>query len=104
MSQHFNKYNIIFDASALGQYLGGVDERNIPGNTEGFINNESLIKFNCYTFHWKKRNEVYCPFIEINGESIPIFILHIHCKRLYNFISSNPIENNYIKIYKDIEQ
>lgn len=98
LSQNFNKYNIIFDAAALGQYLGGVDERNIPGNTEGFINETSSIKFNIYKFYWKKINDLYCPFIEINGESIPIFNLHIHCKRLYNFVSSNPIENNYIKI------
>jgi hypothetical protein len=37
LSQHFN----IFDASTLGQYLG-VDERNIPGNTEGLIMNVLL--------------------------------------------------------------
>jgi hypothetical protein len=98
LSQHFNKYNIIFDAAALGQYLGGVDERNIPGNTEGFINETSLIKFNIYNFYWKKINNLYYPFIEINGESIRIFNLHIHCKKLYTFVSSNPIENDYIKI------
>ena len=98
LSHHFDKYNIIFDAAALGQYLGGVDERNIPGNSEGFVNETSLIKFNIYKFYWKKINDLYCPFIEINGKSIRIFNLHIHCKKLNNFISSNPIENNYIKI------
>jgi len=98
LSRHFNKYNIIFDAAALGQYLGGVDERNIPGNSEGFINETSLIKFNIYTFYWKKINDLYCPFVDINGKSIRIFNLHIHCKKLNKFISSNPIENDYIKI------
>ena len=33
VSKNFEKFNYIFDAAAIGQYLGGVDPRNISGNT-----------------------------------------------------------------------
>ena len=97
LTAHFYKYNLIFDAAAIGQYLGGVDERNIPGDTRGFVNETCLIKFDNYNFYWKKINELYYPFIEVNGNLIQIFNLHIHSKKLHNFLSNNPIEDKNIK-------
>ena len=35
--------NMIFDAAAMGQFIGGVDPRNIPGNTCGFVNETCVI-------------------------------------------------------------
>jgi hypothetical protein len=98
LSKNFNKYNIIFDAAAIGQYLGGVDQRNCSGDTRGFINETCLIKYNKYEFYWEKINNLYYPFIRINDKSFKIFNLHIHCKQLQNFLSSNPIECKYIKM------
>ena len=100
-NENFSKYNIIFDAAAIGQYLGGVDPRNISGDTMGFINETCLIKYNKYRFYWiknKSDNNLYAPYIEINNKYIPIFNLHIHCKRLKDFISNNPNKNKYIDI------
>jgi hypothetical protein len=95
---HFNK---IFDAAALGQYLGGIDSRNVDAgvNTVGFINKECVIKFNRWRFVWKpvEEGEVLAegtetgvfkrPFLVFeNGEEIPIFNMHVHSKNLVQFI------------------
>jgi hypothetical protein len=99
VTKNFNKYNIIFDAAAIGQYLSGVDKRNISGDTRGFINETCVIKYNSNNFFWL-RDELtllYSPYININNKNIPIFNLHIHTKNLKDFMSLYPNENKYIK-------
>ncbi len=98
-TNNFDKFNSIFDAAAIGQYLGGIDPRNSPGNTVGFVNGECIVKYPVYKFYWKKdlKNNLYLPYILIDDTLILINNLHIHSKNLYNFISSKPIENNIIK-------
>ena len=49
-STNYNKFNGIFDSAAIGQYLGGVDPKNISGNTKGFINKTCVVKYNNYNF------------------------------------------------------
>jgi hypothetical protein len=98
-NKNFNIFNSIFDGAAIGQYLGGVDKRNIEGNTEGFINETCIIKYNNYKFYWiKEINNLYIPHIEINNKIYKINNLHIHSKELYKFMANNPIENKYIQI------
>jgi len=76
----------IFDAAAIGQYLGGVDPRNISGDTTGFINETCIIKYNTYSFRWVSIDNIERPFLMMNGKHIPIFNLHIHSKNLERFI------------------
>jgi len=76
----------IFDAAAIGQYLGGVDPRNISGDSTGFINETCIIKYNTYSFDWIEIDDIKRPFIIIDGNKIPIFNLHIHSKNLIRFI------------------
>ena len=97
--KNYDKYNIIFDAAAIGQYLGGVDERNISGDTRGFINETCLIKYNNYSFYWRKNDNLYYPYIKVNDELIRIFNLHIHSKKLYLFLSNCPIEKKFINYF-----
>ena len=96
----FNKlffdFNMIFDAAAIGQYLGGVDPRNQSGDTRGFVNETCVIKYNKYKFEWIKINDLYVPHIIINNNKYKICNLHIHSKNLVNFIANNPIENYLI--------
>jgi hypothetical protein len=100
-NKNFKIFNNIFDAAAIGQYLGGVDKRNDINDTTGFINETCVIKYNNYKFHWKKINDLWCPYIKIDNDLIKIINLHIHSKSLDNFLSIEPIENQYIsKIYK----
>lgn len=86
VSENYNNFNMIFDAAAIGQFLGGVDPRNIPNDTTGFINETCIIKYNKYNFIWEKHNDINRPFIIINDNKIPIFNLHIHSKNLIKFM------------------
>jgi hypothetical protein len=89
----------IFDAAAIGQYLGGIDKRNHQGgDTRGFVNETCVVKFDNYKFYWVKKNELYVPHIFIDGKYIPIVNLHIHGKELFKFMSDNPIETKLITI------
>ena len=87
LSKNFSNYNTIFDAAAIGQYLGGVDPRNNPNNTIGFINETCLIDYSKYEFIWINENNLNIPHIVINNINIPIVNLHIHSKNLKNFLS-----------------
>jgi len=89
-------YNGIFDAAAIGQYLGGIDPQNQEGDTRGFINETCVVDYSKYTFHWIKNIKgLYIPHIRIEDTDYPIFNLHIHCKRLSDFMSTGPNETKY---------
>lgn len=86
----------IFDGAALGQYLGGIDLRNVNSPnlknlspyvnpTIGFVNETAVFKPNtCKYRHDGKR---WFLIKDTNGINIeyPIHCLHIHSKQLYNF-------------------
>ena len=95
-NKNFNEFNSIFDTAAIGQYLGGVDSRNISGDTRGFVNETCVIKYDVYKFVWIKTNSLYIPHIIINDNFIRINNLHIHSKDLHNFLAINPIEDKLI--------
>lgn len=86
VSLNSETFPFIFDAAAIGQYLGGVDPRNILGDTTGFINETCVIKYNKHDFYYKVIDGIIKPFIVINSIEFPIFNLHIHCKNLQKFI------------------
>jgi hypothetical protein len=95
-NKNFKSFNSIFDGAAIGQYFGGIDKINDINDTIGFINETCIIKFNNYKFYWKKINELWNPYIEINNNLIKINNLHIHSKALENFLSDNPEETKTI--------
>lgn len=87
VTRSFKKFNMIFDAAAMGQYLGGIDPRNNPNNTVGFINETSVIKYDSFQFIWHTPSDnIKKPFIKIDNTFIPIFNLHIHSKKLSVFV------------------
>lgn len=95
-NKNFKSFNSIFDGAAIGQLLGGVDKRNDINANIGFINDTCIVKFNNYKFYWKKINELWNPYLEINNNLIKINNLHIHSKSLEKFLSDNPEENRLI--------
>jgi hypothetical protein len=95
-NKNFKSFNSIFDGAAIGQYFGGIDKINDKNDTIGFINETCIIKFNNYKFYWKKINELWNPYIEINNNLIKINNLHIHSKALEKFLSDNPEETKTI--------
>lgn len=95
-NENYQEFDSIFDAAAIGQYLGGVDPRNIPGDTSGFINETCEIKYDKYKFKWIKKGDNYFPYIQINDKLIQINNLHIHSKNLDKFRMEYPHENKFI--------
>ena len=85
-TENFDKFNCIFDAAAMGQYLGGINPKNVTHNTVGFINETCVIKYNQFKFIWITINGIKRPFLKTGDSIIQIFNLHIHHKDLHNFI------------------
>lgn len=98
----YNKQTeIIFDGAALGQYLGGVDYRNLPEQNDmntvnnpsrGFVNETAIIKASDYEFLKLKTelDDLQVPIRIPILKSVnlhKIFNLHIHSKQLYQFSS-----------------
>lgn len=87
----------VFDACAIGQYLGGIDFRNIPKQhitnrfinpTRGFINETSVFKANTAKYlidYNSNKGKKYK--MQINTKNYDINALHIHSKQLYLFSS-----------------
>jgi hypothetical protein len=83
-SNLYEKVNSIFDAAAIGQYLGGVDPRNIPYDTTGFVNEECIFNPSNYKYKWVNSE----PFMVLeNGGLVKINNLHIHSKNLKKFMN-----------------
>ena len=81
VTEQFPAYDYVFDGAAIGQYLGGVDPRNTPGDTRGFINETCIVKYDGYHVTWSKSK----PYLIVDDRPYPIFNLHIHSKNLAAF-------------------
>ena len=79
----------LFDAAAVGQYIGGVDPRNIAGDTCGFINETAAIRCDQVTLTWRIVDGLSRPFL--NG--YPLINLHIHSKDLQRWSSKKVPES-----------
>ena len=95
--------SIIYDGAAFGQYIGGVDLRNLQNDpnvsefinkTRGFVNETSRVKPNDYTVIKRQLVVDHIKFpinfytIVNNGNTRKISQmanLHVHSKQLYNF-------------------
>lgn len=83
----FQKFQSIFDAAAIGQFLGGVDPRNCA-SSPGFINESSLLNPSFFKYKWEEDSEGRrCPFAFDGSNWVKINNLHIHSKQLHLFKS-----------------
>jgi hypothetical protein len=85
VSENYTNFNYIFDAAAIGQFLGGVDPRNDNSNTIGFVNETCVIKYNMFNVFFEYDNGIIKPYINIENIKYKIFNLHIHSKNLKKF-------------------
>jgi hypothetical protein len=110
--QFKSEYDHIFDGAAIGQYLGGVDPRNLPNFEKSSIKEKQMIIYNnpskefineTSEFKIKKTFKIIFKKVYTEYSTIPInfpFILdtethdikkimnmHVHSKQLYQFSS-----------------
>lgn len=88
VSTNSDMFPFIFDGAAVGQYLGGTDPRNDSFYTIGFVNETCVINYSNYKvwMEYDDNEKRKKPFILIENKTVPIFNLHIHSKKLDNFI------------------
>ncbi|MCR5237964.1 MAG: hypothetical protein K6E34_12265 [Lachnospiraceae bacterium] len=77
----------LFDAAALGQYIGGIDKIHDKRDTRGYINTNCLYNPSRMKIFWKRVPEGYAPFITDNNTDHPVMNLHIHSKELNRYRS-----------------
>jgi hypothetical protein len=88
-ANHQDDFQSVFDAAALGQYLGGTDAR-VRGKRPnfGFVNESCVFNPSLLFFHWltdEKNRKV--PYIEFKGKMCRINNLHMHSKHLSPYCS-----------------
>lgn len=84
---HFDLFNSIFDAAAIGQYLGGISPINGGGNI-GFINESAIFNPSRCTYEWIKDEQGRkVPYAVFKSKKYRINNLHIHSKNLHEFMS-----------------
>lgn len=88
-SNHLEKLGMVFDAAAIGQFLGGIDP--ILGESRpGFMGEASVFLPMFFEFRWvRDKEERLIPYISYNHQTYPIANLHIHSKALHLFLSRN---------------
>jgi len=89
-SKNCDKFNGIFDAAAIGQYIGGVDPANSGGqDTRGFINESAVYQPNKMKLVWARDEEERTILaVQVNDKIVRVNNLHCHCKNLKQFMSS----------------
>lgn len=87
-SRHFDSLGMVFDAAALGQFLGGIDPRNCAAPTIGFVN-ESCVFDPCILRPRLVRDAFgrRVPVVETDGRAWPVANLHVHSKNVDSFLS-----------------
>jgi hypothetical protein len=90
--QYATELEGIFDAAALGQYLGGIDPRNGPSAPK-FINESCIFNPSYFTFLWELDTKGrIVPYAVCNNIRSRIFNLHIHSKNLAQFTSNTNLK------------
>ena len=88
---HGEAFRGVWDAAAYGQYLGGIDERNEAGRQVGFVNGTCAFRTDQFEFSWVVSSgdggDLKYPRAHRHGHSWPIYVLHIHSKKLQEFVS-----------------
>jgi len=86
-SNQSETFHAIFDAAAIGQFLGGIDPIH-ANNEPGFINESCLFNPSLLEYKWALDEQGRSvPYAIFQGDSYKIINLHIHSKRLQEFRS-----------------
>ena len=84
----FDAFGGVFDAAALGQFLGGVDSKVSDRDTVGFVSETAVYDPRRMGLSWKQERGSWRPYGKVGDTEFPIFNLHVHSKRLEDFSSA----------------
>jgi hypothetical protein len=88
-SKNFDTLGMIFDAAALGQYLGGIDPRNDRRPSHGFVNESCLFDPRLLKVRMARdARGLVVPVVETASGIHPVANLHIHSKNPAPFLST----------------
>ncbi len=88
-SRNFDSLGLVFDAAALGQFLGGVDPRNSSGPTAGFVNESCVFDPRVLRPRFVRDEQGRrVPVVETASGLHRIANLHIHSKNPAPFLSA----------------
>lgn len=92
----------IFDAAAIGQYLGGKDKRsykdimasnfdvNVETGIDSYENPNAWYKVKNMELCWEKDEKLlWIPYVLTKDKRYKIFNIHVHSKELFRFKSNN---------------
>lgn len=82
-----DKYNCIFDAAAVGQYIGGIDKIHSSEDTRGYINTNCMYNVSKMNIIWKSENNLSIPYVKEGEKEYRVVNLHIHSKELKKYMS-----------------
>lgn len=97
-SHLFEVFDSIFDAAAIGQYLGGVSPMH-QNSKPGFVNERALFDVSRMTYEMREDEEGRkFPVMIFKNKDYRINNLHIHCKNLKPFLSREaPLKDSLTK-------
>lgn len=76
----FERFGGVFDAAAIGQYIGGVHWLNNPHDTRFFVNESSDLDLRNFDLSWDVKDGA--RFLSLNraDERVPVLSIHAHSK------------------------
>ena len=84
LSDGFPTIRVLFDSLCVGQYLAGIDPRNVAGKyTIGYENESALYSVREMSLTWKKEAGLWRPILD----SVPLVTIHMHSKALNCLLS-----------------
>ncbi|MCX7178092.1 MAG: hypothetical protein NTX56_04715 [Proteobacteria bacterium] len=78
--QGIDLFGGLFDAAAIGQYIGGVHWLNTPHDSRFFVNESSDLDLRDFDISWSVNQGVRFPVIAQGGIRSPVLSVHAHSK------------------------
>lgn len=89
LSEDSDHFGFLFDSLVVGQWVGGIDSRNVGGNKIAKYENESaLYNINEMNFAWKKDPNTFLWQPHLDNRLL--IMIHVHSKSLVSFSSDRP--------------
>ena len=89
LSLNAEDFGFLFDSLVVGQWVGGIDSRNMGGKKISHYENESAVySVHELGFSWKKDLNTFMwkPYCK----GMPLVMIHVHSKSLVSFMSDRP--------------